>query len=400
MAKKPMSGLRLRYGRWHIDKRSKYFPGGRLRQSTSFREEEQEKAEELLIHKLEEARKAVEFGVRPDRPFEQAATKYLIDNQHKASIDDDGTHLNQMMSHIGSLPISKVHNGTLEPIVKGRLAKGIRPKSINNALGVVRRILNLAAGSWHDENGLTWLGAVPKITMLPIQGDKAKPYPLSWQEQRTLLMKLPDHLAEMSLYKVNTGAREQEVCQLSWDWEVEVPELNTLVFLIPGWLDDGEGLVKNREDRLHVLNKIAISVIKKARKQRPAKHLKRCCIHTGGKCNCAFTYVFTYKGYRVGKMNNTGWKRAWREAKLPVSRNVLRGVHNLKHTFGRRLRSAGVSNETRRVLLGHTNGDITTDYSAAEVAELLEAVNRLCLTKDQRGAHETPTLTLIKRKVG
>jgi len=33
-------------------------------------------------------------------------------------------------------------------------------------LGVIRRIFNLAAGSWHDENGLTWLGVVPKITML------------------------------------------------------------------------------------------------------------------------------------------------------------------------------------------------------------------------------------------
>ena len=118
------------------------------------------------------------------------------------------------------------------------------------------------------------------------------------------------------------------------------------------------------------------------------------------KCNCAFTYVFTYKGYRVGKMNNTGWKRAWKEAKLPVSRDVLRGVHNLKHTFGRRLRAAGVSRETRKVLLGHTNGDITTDYSAAEISELLEASNRLCLNKNQRGAHETPTLTLIRRKVG
>ncbi len=35
-----------------------------------------------------------------------------------------------------------------------------------------------------------------------------------------------------------------------------------------------------------------------------------------------------------------------------------------------------------------------------EVAELLEEVNRLCLTKGQRGVHETPTLTLTKRKVG
>ena len=54
----------------------------------------------------------------------------------------------------------------------------------------------------------------------------------------------------------------------------------------------------------------------------------------------------------IGKMNNTAWKRAWRRAGLPVDADWLRGVHNLKHTFGRRLRAAGVSLETRRVLLG------------------------------------------------
>ena len=113
MARKSMPGLRLRDGYWHIDKRSKYFKGGRFRQSTGFREEEQEKAEELLIHKLDTARKAAEFGIRPDRPFEQAAARYLLDNQHKASIDDDGSHLEQMMPHIGRLPLSKIHDGTL-----------------------------------------------------------------------------------------------------------------------------------------------------------------------------------------------------------------------------------------------------------------------------------------------
>jgi hypothetical protein len=29
-------------------------------------------------------------------------------------------------------------------------------------------------------------------------------------------------------------------------------------------------------------------------------------------------------------------------------------------------------------LLGHKDGDITTHYSAVEIAELLEAVNRVC----------------------
>ena len=52
-------------------------------------------------------------------------------------------------------------------------------------------------------------------------------------------------------------------------------------------------------------------------------------------------------------------------------------VHDLKHTFGRRLRSARVALETRKVLLGHKNGDITTHYSVPEVGELIDAANMI-----------------------
>ena len=65
-------------------------------------------------------------------------------------------------------------------------------------------------------------------------------------------------------------------------------------------------------------------------------------------------------------------------------------VHDLKHTFGRRLRAAGVGEETRKVLLGHVNGDITTHYSAAELAELVNAVNKI----DRSLA--TPAITLLR----
>ena len=53
-------------------------------------------------------------------------------------------------------------------------------------------------------------------------------------------------------------------------------------------------------------------------------------------------------------------------------------MHDLKHTYGRRLRAAGVPLETRKVLLGHKNGDITTHYSAPELQELIEAAERVC----------------------
>lgn len=71
-------------------------------------------------------------------------------------------------------------------------------------------------------------------------------------------------------------------------------------------------------------------------------------------------------------------------------------VHDLRHTGGRRLRAAGVGLETRQATLGHKSGSITTHYSAAELRELLEAMEFIA-TDNQRESH---ALTLLKRKVG
>src|SRR3990167_10898470 len=85
-------------------------------------------------------------------------------------------------------------------------------------------------------------------------------------------------------------------------------------------------------------------------------------------------------------MNNSAWQRARKEVGLPQVR-----VHDLKHTFGQRLRAAGVSQEDRKDLLGHKSREITTHYSAAEISNLLIAANKVCEQKD-----EQPTLTVLK----
>ena len=41
--------------------------------------------------------------------------------------------------------------------------------------------------------------------------------------------------------------------------------------------------------------------------------------------------------------------------------------------------------------MGHASGDITTHYSAAELSELLEAVEKIV----DRGIAQTPTLTVV-----
>ncbi len=69
-------------------------------------------------------------------------------------------------------------------------------------------------------------------------------------------------------------------------------------------------------------------------------------------------------------------------------------VHDLKHTFGRRLRAAGVNNEDRQDLLGHKSGRITTHYSAAELENLIEAANKVC----GENSRKSPALVLLKQK--
>lgn len=172
-------------------------------------------------------------AVRPQRTFRQAATRYLNENQHKRRIADEALHLKQLDPFIGDLSLESVHMGTLQAFVDARRKAGIKSKSINLALGVVRHLLNVAAAEWLDESNLTWLQSPPKIKLLPVT-DARKPYPLSWEEQVRLLKELPAHLERMVLVKVNTGCREQEVCGLKWDWEVTVPQLGTSVFIIPG----------------------------------------------------------------------------------------------------------------------------------------------------------------------
>lgn len=342
MGRKQVPGLFKRAGIWHIDKR---IQGRRVCQSTG--SANLSEAEQYLAKLIDQTRQAQIFGVRPPRTFEQAAAKFVIENQHKRSIDDDAGRLKGLMPWIGQLPLERVHMGGLQPWIEQRRNEGVSAGTINHGLQIVRRIVNLAAGEWVDEQGLTWLQAPPKIKLLP-NTDKRKPYPLSWEEQTRLFRELPSHLEEMALFAVNTGCRDAEICGLRWEYEVDVSELETAVFIVPG---NG---VKNGDDRLVVLNRVAASVVNARRGSHPS-------------------HVFAYDERPIARMLNSAWKKARRRAGLEMVR-----VHDLKHTYGRRLRAAGVSFEDRQDLLGHRSGKITTHYSAAELGKLMDASNRVC----------------------
>ncbi|MGO4402241.1 tyrosine-type recombinase/integrase [Achromobacter sp. PAB15] len=381
MAQK-ITGLYQEDGIWHIDKQIKGI--GRIRGSTGT--SSRKAAETRLQEAIDEARAAAVSKKEAIRSpvFREAATRYLKEYAHQRSIWLSATYLKQVDPYIGGLQLHEIDSEALEPYIEDRLEAGIKARTVNIALQRVVRVLNLCQRKWRTAEKRPWLNAVPLIEMLDERTSR-KPYPISWDEEDLLMSELPLYLKRMALYTTNTGCREQEVCKLRWEWEIHVPELRTSVFLLPadfgGRFDDSG--VKNREERLVVLNDVASEVI------RLQRGLDK-------------EWVFPFEGGPMSRMNATAWRSARKRAASawekkygkPAHPDFARlRVHDLKHTFGRRLRAADVSHEDRQVLLGHTNGSVTSHYSAAELGKLIELANRITRTNDH-----TPTLTVLRRQ--
>ena len=348
-------GLRKKGEIWHIEK---VIAGQLIRCSTG--EAELEQAERYLAQLIENRRKEKVYGERLDRTFDEAAARYIDEYGHKRSIGRSIQALKIVMPYIGNVPLLKIHSGVLDGYIKDRKQSGISAGTINRDLGVIRRVLSLSARLWRDDQGRAWLDTVP---LLPaIEGIKRKPRPINWEEQELLLKALPDYLAEMSLFSLNTGLRDQEICGMKWDDECKLSGIDKSVFII------SEERAKNEHERIVPLNSIAQSII-------------------NGRRNNNSEYVFAFEGRKLDRMTN----RAWRKARESVDLKDMR-VHDLRHTFGMRLRAAGVSFEDRQDLLGHHAGRITTHYSKVEINRLIECVELLCEARK-------PELTLIRRVV-
>lgn len=345
MARSKTAGLTQRGGVWWIRKSIKGY--GRLQESCGTDDEEE--AKRYLNRRLEQIREAMVYGVRPDRTFADAAAKFLEENTHLRSLVRFRYAFDAVTPYIGDLSLRQIHMGTLEPLIKARL-KVVKVGTVNKELGAIRSVLNKAERLWRDEHGLSWLDRAPLIKLLEDDSER-EAYILSLDEQRLLLKELPSHKAEQCLFAVNTGTRSREVCRLRWDWlSSERP-----VFVIPAKYH------KNKKDRVVVLNSIAQRVVDAQR----GKHDE---------------YVFTYRGEPVEEIGSKAFRKARVRAGLPLVR-----PHDMKHTFGYRLRQAGVGFEDRQDLLGHKRSKITAHYCAADIDRLIEAAEKVTDLKVQTG---------------
>ncbi|WP_262964335.1 tyrosine-type recombinase/integrase [Methylobacter psychrophilus] len=355
---KNISGLQQdsKTKQWSIDKRIKGY--GRVRQRLQARTAEEAKREFYNITaRIISAMKRKQEGVMTVRDgFER-----YFGERKKRSIDRDMVTAKKMAPFIGDIPLDQIDNRTMKAYVKSRTEQGIKKATLVRDFAVLSSMLDYLHRSCRTEFGRPCLEHAIKLVYESKDNDASIPYPLTQNEQKDLFKNLPEYLEKMCIFGVNTGVRVQGICNLKWDWEIDVPSLNASVFIIPDSKEEFSGSdrygSKNHQDQLVVLNKEARAVIDAQRGMHDE-------------------YVFPYKGRRLGNMNNSAWRTAWRKTGLPIEPIYKRGPHNLRHTFGGRL-SEDVPLETRKKLLSHKNGGVTLTYSPVAVKELLNAVENI-----------------------
>lgn len=294
------------------------------------------------------------------RTFAEAARKYLAEFKGKAKERAEQS-LRSVLPYIGELRCIDVDDEALAEFKHdrtngvGHFTRPAMAGTVCKDLTQVVTTLNKAARVWR------WIPSAPKIEH--VEGDTRKAYPLTWDEQSRLFCQLPTGWdVGFGVFAINTGCRKEEILGLKWTDLVPIPELGPEVFVFI--LRD----TKNSHQRAVICNSIARRCVEVQRQWQSE--------------NQANDYVFPQTGGSKVRGAGKVWQQAWARAGLPTGRLVKRGVHNCRHSFGHRLRAAGVPQEDRNALLGHANTNLAEHYATPDIERLLAHAEKVTIRRE------------------
>jgi integrase len=234
------------------------------------------------------------------------------------------------------IPIGRIHRSMAADYRRRRHAqKPITDTTINRDLEALRHIL-----FWAVDEG--FLAANP-FTRLRLVPERRKPRSvISIAEEKLLLAAAAPHLWQIIMTSLDTGMRRGELLNQRWE---HVDFNRNLLFVSRSKTAGGEGREIPLTDRVRALLL--------SRRQPDG-------------------LVFTFRNQPV-KTIKTAWKSAVRRAGIRYYR-----FHDLRHTFNTRLMEAGVMQEIRKTLMGHSTGeDVNSIYTHVELPVKREAIRKL-----------------------
>ncbi|NKF24646.1 tyrosine-type recombinase/integrase [Solimonas marina] len=195
-----------------------------------------------------------------------------------------------MNPRLEDLVLPSIDADRVDQLVDDLVSAGLRPATSNRILSVLRAILN-AATAWR------WLAYAPKVRQLK---DRAKRVRfLTFSEAQRLLTFLPDHLADLAAFSLETGLRRSNVTGLAWQ---QVDQARRVA-----WIHSDQA--KGRRAIPVPLSDAAIAVLRR----NEGRHDQ---------------WVFTYRGRRIYQTSTRAWRDALERAGIEDFR-----WHDLRHTW-------------------------------------------------------------------
>ena len=275
------------------------------------------------------------LGERPRYTWQQAVVRWLYEQAHKKSIDDDKHHLRRLDLHLRTVHLDEIDRKMIDQITEARLQDSVKPATVNRMLEVLRAILRRAERQWD------WIDRAPHVRMLP--EPKRRIRWITREEADRLLSVLPDHLAAMAAFTLATGLREANVTGLTWQ---QVDLQRRVAWFHADQTKPGRALSVP-------LNNEAVLILR----AQLGKHS---------------TWVFTYKGKPVSRANNHAWRKALKRAGIEDFR-----WHDLRHTWASWHVQAGTPLNILQELGGWESVEMVRRYAHLSADHLAEYASNI-----------------------
>jgi integrase len=268
----------------------------------------------------------------PQMRFGELAARFLAEGTPRAYHLD---RLKLLLPFFTDCTIGSIHKGLVrEYRARRHHERNVSDTTINRDIEAFRHILY-----WAVDEGFLSANPLARIRM---ERERRKPRPiLALAEEDGLLAAAAPHLKPIIIAALDTGMRRGEILQQRWE---HIDLDRQLLFVTRSKTAEGEAREIPLTGRL-------LALLMAIRKPDGT--------------------VFTFRERPLHRIK-TEWKAALRRSGIRLLR-----FHDLRHTFNTRLMEAGVMQEVRKALMGHSSGeDVHATYVHVELPHKREAIRR------------------------
>lgn len=270
------------------------------------------------------------------RTWDDAVNRWRTESKHRASctIEREERILKWLQPHLTGLLLAHVTRGRLADIRSSGLAAGWSNRTANYTVGVVSTVMR-AANEWE------WVSSVPRLRSLKLPPHRTRW--LTYEEADRLLDELPQHLADMARFTLQTGLRKATLLAMHWDWLDWTQGRECVRVPAPK--------MKQRRPLIVPLSELALAIMRRLHSRR------------------AGLRVWMLDGRQITEPNTRIWRQALQRAGIDDFT-----WHDLRHTWASWHVQSGTSLAVLKELGGWQTMQMVMVYAHLATRQLFDAV--------------------------